>query len=283
MRTIAHISDLHFGKLDAPVADALARELNTRPPSLLVVSGDFTQRARPKQYAQAAQYLEHLPSPRLVVPGNHDVPVHPVRRVFFPLETYKRHITTDLNPVFEDDEMLVVGINTARSFTQKSGWISRDQMQKLKQRFTDARPGQMKVLVTHHPFIPSPHDPRGDVVRGARRMLPRLEYCGVDLMLAGHLHRAYHDDVRTHHKSATRSVLSIQAGTATSTRRRGEPNAWNWITLMPDLVTVSVRVWTGSAFEESRVSRFRRVEHVWTRESVHLSDVTSAPGVTAAP
>ena len=61
-----------------------------------------------------------------------------------------------------------------------------------------------------------------------------------------------------------RSILSIQAGTATSTRRRGEPNAWNWITLSPDLVTVAVHAWNGSEFHEARVTRFTRRERLWT-------------------
>ena len=104
------------------------------------------------------------------------------------------------------------------------------------------------------------------MVRGAPRALAQLEQFGVDLLLAGHLHRAYNDDVRTFHKSAQRSVLSVQAGTATSTRLRGEPNAYNWITLSPDLVTVAVRRWNGKAFEESLVTRYRRVDHIWIRQ-----------------
>lgn len=268
MRTIAHISDLHFGKLDRPVADGLLHDLQLRPPSLLVVSGDFTQRARPWQFLQAVKYLEKLPGPQLIVPGNHDVPVHPIRRIFQPLRTYRQHISQELNPVFHDDEMLVVGLNTARSFTQKSGWISEEQFARATQYFCeDARDKLMKVLVTHHPFIPSPRDPRGDVVKGAPRALKRLEECGVDMLLAGHLHLAYHDDVRSHHKSARRSVLSIQAGTATSTRRRGEPNAYNYLVLKPDDVEVQVRVWTGAAFEEAMVTRYVRFDNVWRRQS----------------
>jgi 3',5'-cyclic AMP phosphodiesterase CpdA len=270
MRTIAHISDLHFGKLDRPVAEGLVEDLHAHPPSLLVVSGDFTQRARPWQFKQAAEYLQRLPGPRLIVPGNHDVPVHFIRRIFHPLHFYRQGMTDVLDPIYEDEEMRVVGVNTARSFTQKSGWISEAQMTQVCQRMSDPPEKLMKVLVTHHPFIPPPRFPRGDVIRGAPRYLNILEKCGVDLLLAGHLHMAYNDDVRSHHKKTKRSILSIQAGTATSTRRRGEPNAYNWITLNPGEVTVAVRTWNGKAFEETMVTRYRRVEHVWEREALRL-------------
>lgn len=268
MRTIAHISDLHFGRIDPPVAAGLLEDFRDRHPSLLVVSGDFTQRARPSQYRQAALYLDRLPEPRLVVPGNHDVPMYDVtRRFLFPMHRYRRWITRDLMPMYQDSEMFVLGVNTARSFTQKSGWMSRTQIEEVRRIICAAPSGLSKVLVTHHPFIPPPRDPQSDVVRGGANILEQLDHCGVDLLLAGHLHLAYHDDVRSHHKSARRSVLSIQAGTATSTRRRGEPNAYNWITLSPDLVTVAVRAWNGTAFEESLVTRYHRVNHEWMREA----------------
>src|SRR5687767_11534600 len=83
MRTIAHISDLHFGRVDPPVVEGLAADLARRKPTLLVVSGDFTQRARRKQYEQAAGFLKRLPGPQLVVPGNHDIPMFDIIRRFF--------------------------------------------------------------------------------------------------------------------------------------------------------------------------------------------------------
>jgi hypothetical protein len=160
--------------------------------------------------------------------------------------------------------MFVLGVSTARSFTQKSGWFDARQLGETCRIFNAAPPGLIKVLVTHHPFIPSPLHPRGNIIRRAPRVLEQLEACGVDLMLAGHLHLAYHDDVRTFHKTARRSALSIQAGTATSTRRRTEPNAYNWITLEPDHVKVSVRTWNGTSFEESTLTHFRRTNQIWT-------------------
>ncbi len=267
MRTIAHISDLHFGRIDPPVAEGLVRDLAARQPSLLVVSGDFTQRARRGQYEAAAAYLKRLPQPQLVVPGNHDVPLWDfITRIFNPLGGYRRYITDNLCPVFRDEQMLVLGINTARSFTQKSGWISERELHEIQRLTCEAPPELMKVVVTHHPFIPAPRDPDGDIVLGASDALDRLEQCGIGLLLAGHLHLAYHDDIRSHHKSLKRSVLSVQAGTATSTRRRHEPNAYNWLTLTRDRVDVEVRIWNGKEFEESLVTRYERINHIWTRQ-----------------
>lgn len=284
MRTIAHISDLHFGRLDRPVAEGLVADLTEHKPSLLVASGDFTQRAREWQFRDAAAFLERLPAPRLVVPGNHDIPLYDViRRFFFPLERYQRIISNDLCPLYRDDEMLVMGVNTARSFTHKSGWMSNEQLQDIKTRIRKAPPELLKVLVTHHPFIPPPREPGADVIRSGETYLGELADSGVDLLLAGHLHLAYHDDLRSHYKSAKRSTLSIQAGTATSTRRRGEPNAYNWITVSRDLCTVSVRAWCRDHFEESLVTRYARINGQWQRRQQVPVDQVAEEVLTTHP
>jgi 3',5'-cyclic AMP phosphodiesterase CpdA len=279
-RTIAHVSDLHFGRIDAPVAEGLVSDLSERHPTLLVASGDFTQRARTGQYAAAREYLKRLPGPQLVVPGNHDIPMFDVlRRFLFPLNRYRRYISPDLDPVFQDDRLFVMGINTARSFTHKSGWMSDVQLAEIRQRFAAVASTTFKVLVTHHPFFPPPREPNADVIVGAERYLAQLEPCGMDLLLAGHLHVSYHDDLRSHYKPAGRSILSVQAGTATSTRRRGEPNAYNWITLSDDLCTIAVRSWNGREFVESRVTRYRRIEGVWRAELQAGSDAAGTKAI----
>lgn len=286
MRTIAHISDLHFGRTDPDVVEGLARDLADRKPDLLVVSGDFTQRARPSQYAAAAAFLKRLPTPQLVVPGNHDIPMHDwgfLPRLFSPLRNYTRYITRDLRPSYQDDELCVLGINTARSLTHKSGWMSEEQLLDIKLRVCPLPPSVVRVVVTHHPFIPPPRDPKADVIRHADTYLDELEACGVDLLLAGHLHLAYHDDLRSHYKAAKRSILSIQAGTATSTRRRGEPNAYNWIAVSPDLCTVAVRAWCGEAFEESLVTRYKRVAGAWQAEKQVPVDAVAEEILTQHP
>lgn len=256
MRTIAHISDLHFGRVDPTIAEALLRQLHEGKPTLTVVSGDFTQRARRRQYRAAAEYLHRLPEPRLVVPGNHDVPLYDVlRRFISPLGRYRRYITDDLQPVWRDDQLLVVGLRTARSFTHKGGWITPDQLA-LARRQLEVE-GPLKVVVTHHPFVPAPNEPRSDTVGGAEAALRVFEACGVDLLLAGHLHLNYCGDIRDTFPIVRRSMLAVSAGTATSTRRRGEPNGYHWITISDRKeIEVETRAWNGRDF-----AAVRRVRH----------------------
>ncbi|MGH7215051.1 MAG: metallophosphoesterase family protein [Tepidisphaeraceae bacterium] len=273
MRTIAHISDLHFGRVDDSVAEGLVGDLHAQSPNLVVASGDFTQRARAKQYAAARAFLGRLPKPQLVVPGNHDIPLWDVvRRFFFPLHRYRWFISKDLRPVHEDDQLLVIGINTARSFSWtwngfwKDGKISEEQLLDVRLRACPLPHTVFKVVVTHHPFIPPPGERLHGIVRGAHRALARMEECGVDLCLAGHLHRGYSGDVRTHFEAVKRSIISVQAGTATSTRRREEPNAYNLITINPDQLSIAVRAWTGARFEQTERTHYARIDGVWQRE-----------------
>lgn len=265
MRTIAHISDLHFGRVDPAIADALKSDLLDDPPSLLVISGDLTQRARPWQFEAAAEYLRQLPQPQLVVPGNHDIPAYnPFRRFINPLKHYRRCITQDLRPVFQDDRLLVMGINTARSFTRMGGIITDEKLLDVQLRVREAPAELFKVVVTHHPLMPAPGEVRTDLVKRHAEALRVFEQCGVDLLLSGHFHLAYSGDVRTHHTAVKRSILSVHAGTATSTRlRQAEPQGYNWITIQKDHVEIQARAWNGRQFVAAHTTRYTRVDGEW--------------------
>jgi 3',5'-cyclic AMP phosphodiesterase CpdA len=264
MRTIAHVSDLHFGTEVASVAEALVSDLRKQEPSLVIVSGDLTQRARRKQFEAARDYLARLPQPQLVVPGNHDVPLYDfVRRFAAPLKRYCRFITPDLNPTFSDDEIVVAGINTARSFTWKNGRISVEQIEALKSRL-DRAGRRVKIVVTHHPFLPPPGDVGIDLVGRAARAITVLDACNVDLLLAGHLHRGYAGDIRTHYPAARRAMIAAQAGTAISHRmRHGEANAYNVIKVERLCSMIEVRAWDGTAFRPLRHTVYDRADDGW--------------------
>jgi 3',5'-cyclic AMP phosphodiesterase CpdA len=269
MKVIVHLSDLHFGTEKPELAEALRAELAEHPATLLVVSGDLTQRARTSQFVAAAAYLRRLPGPQLVVPGNHDVPLFDVARRFLaPLTRYRRHIGPDLDPVFDDGELCVAGLNTARSLTWQSGRISLEQIEALRRRLggTSAR---YKVVMTHHPFIPPPPAPGGlpqtgvDLVGRAARAIAVLETCKVDLLLAGHLHHGYSGDVRTQYPGTRRAIISAQAGTAISGRVRTDPNGYNRITFSGERMTIEVRTWRGKAFSLLRTVEYARGPEGW--------------------
>lgn len=264
MRTIAHISDLHFGTAVPDVTEGLLRDLRAKAPSLIVVSGDLTQRARRSQFKAARAFLDQLTAPYLVVPGNHDVPLYDVvRRFASPLGRYQNVIQDELNPVYEDDEIFVAGVNTARSLVWKAGRISMDQVQQLRSRLAQAG-NRFKVVVTHHPFIPSPMSEGAGIDLGrAAEALTVLEEFKVDLLLAGHLHHGYTGDTRAHFASAQRSIIAVQAGTAISRRVRHEPNAYNWITLERDSITVDVCAWQNREFSSVRTAKFALQNEVW--------------------
>ena len=256
MRRIAHVSDLHFGAEDPAAVEALARDLLAWKYDLLVVSGDLTQRARRQQFRAAARFLNALPGPHLHVPGNHDIPLYDVlRRFISPLGRYRRIITPELAPVFRDEQLLVAGLNSARPFSPtwsgfwKDGRLNVAQLRQVEALAGPVPEALFKVVVTHHPFIPAPGERAHGIIRHAARALATLEAVGVEVLLAGHLHLNYSGDVRTHHEATKRSILSIQAGTACSRRRRDEPNAYNRLTvegaafdgLPHDRLTVQVR------------------------------------------
>ncbi|REL38624.1 metallophosphoesterase [Rhodohalobacter sp. SW132] len=246
MKTIAHISDLHFGTVDEEVAENLVRELNRLNPDMLINSGDFTQRARNSQYRDAARFIERLPKPQINVPGNHDIPLFDIfRRFLNPLGRYKKYITGDLFPSYTDNNLSVLGINTARSLTWKNGRISPEQIQEMESILSGIPDSFFKIVVTHHPFIPPPgaEDKKIELVGRAGRALKILEECKVDLLLAGHLHHGYTGEIRTFYPSSDRSIVVAQAGTAVSNRLRDEANSFNVIHVSTDRVKIEVRRW----------------------------------------
>lgn len=259
MRVLAHISDLHFGTEIPEIIRKLPESLEEVGPDLLVVSGDLTQRARAWQFRAAKTFLDSLPFPKVIVPGNHDVPLYNlVRRFSKPLDHYREIIARDLAPFFNDGEIAVLGVNTARSFTWKNGRISVEQMELIRDKFCAVPENTFKVLVTHHPFIAPPDQDAKSVVGRAERMFLLVEGCNPDLALAGHFHMSYYGGSHAVYTAQKRSTLVVQAGTATSGRIREEQNAYNVLRINRDHVELSVRMWDGHGFAVHRTETFGR-------------------------
>ncbi len=264
MKILAHISDLHFGAESPDVVEGLLEDLATIAPSVVAVSGDLTQRARRSEFAAARLFLDRIRAPKLVVPGNHDIPFFDVvRRFVRPLARFRRYIAAEVDPFFSTEAIAVLGLNTARSNTWKDGRLSPAQIDGLRQRFCPLPPQVLKVLVTHHPFLPPPGDPEPPLVGRAALALQAAEACGVDLVLAGHLHHGYTGDIRTHHVGIKRAILVAQAGTATSHRLRNEANSYNVIRTSPGRLGFSLRVWDRRTFREARFVEYERSGSDW--------------------
>ena len=67
MPRIVHLSDLHFGAHDERLVQAVEAQVDELTPDLVVISGDFTQRARTEQFRDACEFLGRL-HPYFVTP-----------------------------------------------------------------------------------------------------------------------------------------------------------------------------------------------------------------------
>lgn len=268
MRTIVHLSDVHFGSTDERMIVPLIEAVNSIKPQLVAVSGDLTQRARSHQFKEARAFLDQLPQPQIVVPGNHDVPLYNIlARFLSPLQKYRRYITDDLQPFHVDDEIAIFGVNTARSLTIKSGRINQTQVGWLREKLCDLHEDVVKVIVSHHPFdLPEGRHPR-DLVGRADMAMMELAKCGADVYLAGHLHMGHTGHTATRYKIAGYSALIVQAGTAVSTRSRGEANSFNVLHLEHPRISVERYEWhpERQLFTQASVEAFQHTENGWAR------------------
>jgi 3',5'-cyclic AMP phosphodiesterase CpdA len=269
MPRLVHLSDLHFGAHDERLVKAVERRVDALDPALVVISGDFTQRARTEQFRDACHFLERLHDAGhevLAVPGNHDVPLYDVlRRFLSPLTRYRRFIDDTLCPFVELPGVAVLGINTARSLTFKDGRINRDQVEFIRDTFSRTPSDSFRVLVTHHPLFALKVGEQIESAIGRQGLaLDAVEDAGVDMLLAGHNHHASSQDASD---LVTRAggALVVQAGTATSTRVREQEQSFNAIDIAEAEVTITVYAWRGQAFEPSDAQRYRWHEGKWTR------------------
>jgi 3',5'-cyclic AMP phosphodiesterase CpdA len=244
MRIIVHISDLHFGRIHKPTVEPLRQAIVAIQPHLLAVSGDLTQRARDSEFAEAREFLAGLPQPQIVVPGNHDVPLHNLYSRFrVGVRRFQDYFGHDLAPSYKDEQIAVAGANTARSLIWKGGRINTQQIQALEERLCGLDPAITRVIVTHHPFDLPAHYHKGHLVGRARIAMQKLAACGVDLLLAGHFHLSHSGHTAERYKIAGHSAIFVQAGTAISSRDRGEANSFNLIRILPGAIEVERHSW----------------------------------------
>lgn len=255
MRLVAHLSDLHFGRADPALAAALLADLAQQAPDLVAISGDLTQRARSRQFAEARAFLDRIAAPLVVVPGNHDIaPLYrPFDRLLRPRAKFRRLLPhRDFPSAWRGADLVAVGLDSTRPLRWKSGALTDAHLDRLETLLAGAPAEATRLVVLHHP----PAD------AGGGHPFEVLLGHGIDLVLTGHAHRARVDLVGA---GAAGALVLVQAGTACSTRQRGEPNGYCLIRLEPRQIEVTVREWNGERFRSYRPQRFRKQAAGWGR------------------
>ncbi len=238
MLTIVHGSDVHFGVPHLPeVAQLFADAVESLAPDLLVVSGDLTQRAKVHEYAAAAEWLARFGEiPVVVTPGNHDVPLYRVfERLFDPYRNWRRHISKSLDSVTRIPGAVVVALNSAAPHRAiVNGRIRAHQLRYAREAFSDAAEGEVRILVVHHHLVPAPDHESDHPIPGAPALLREFESMGVDVILSGHLHRAYvGSSIDAAPGPGPRArVLAVHSGTTTSSRGRARERGRNSYNLL---------------------------------------------------
>lgn len=217
----------------------------------MVVSGDLTQRAKARQFQEAREWVDRLPVPVLAVPGNHDVPMYRwafLERFLSPYGAYRRHFDRDLEPVFRDDELLVVGVNTAFNWTIRDGRVTRAQLERAVRRLAEAPARLFKIVVAHHNLIAPPDFGSYRPLGNAAEVLRALAAAGARLILSGHAHVPYKTGSQELFPGIKPPVLILHSGTSTSGRYRGHGptanTAW-WIEVWEETFEVSELAWEG--------------------------------------
>ncbi|HEX7587665.1 MAG TPA: metallophosphoesterase [Anaerolineae bacterium] len=254
MPTLIHLSDLHFGPgYQLKVGRVILKDIETLQPDAVVISGDFTMRARQPEYESAREYLAQITRPTLVIPGNHDQPVHaPVERLLTPYARYQKYISADKDTTLSAGDLFISGLNDNHRILPGGFWSGR-QRAWLAEQLVCAPRGAIKIVATHHQLSWE------GKVRPAGfwfpdRTLSWLARSGVEVVLNGHTHVP-------HAVQSPEGIVVARAGTATSSRtRHGHGNAYNLITLDDKQISVFVRLYDehSDAFVAAQAYTFPR-------------------------
>ena len=272
MLRLLHLADIHFGAENTLAAAAAVNYARSEPFDLLVLSGDVTQDGRSIEFEAAARWFAALPGPKMVTPGNHDIPRAPLARLFDPFGRYEKRFGPAGSAWFEAPGLAVRAFNTARGIQLRPNWskgaLASGQARAVAADLRRAPHGALRVAACHHPLVEVPHGPMTGRVIGGPAGARLLAEAGVDLILSGHVHTPFAFPL------PCGDGLTWSVGAATlSLRERGAPAGFNVIEAGPGGVLVKAMGWTGSGFTVSRTWSFegrrRQTESVAASAALH--------------
>jgi 3',5'-cyclic AMP phosphodiesterase CpdA len=271
--SLLHVSDLHFGKPSVPEQiAAIERMIQADKFDVVAVSGDISQRARPREFTRGAEFLRDAAkvSKTIIVPGNHDVkwwrdPLG-LGSAAAAYANYREYIQPELQPVLHVPGATFVGLNTSHGVQRHTltwnprdigvvGDLYRSQIERARTTFAESPAHDARVIVMHHNPLKGELSRRHGLVH-TRRALGAFADLHVDLVLCGHDHQEAIHYVE-HTKKGT--VVST-AGTVSNRSRGRRPSSLNVITISPAEIVIHTRLWNpvAQAFPDGPVHRFAR-------------------------
>ena len=275
MTLLLQVSDPHFGTERAPVVAALEALVREQRPDVMLLSGDITQRATRAQFAAARSCVDRLALPALVaIPGNHDIPLFNLAaRLLWPYARYAHAFGKELEPHFENPEVLVLALNTTRRWRHVDGELSAAQIERVARRCEQAPAAQWRIVVVHQPLAVSRPQDVHNLLHGRDAALRRWSAAGVDLVLGGHIHLPFVLPLHEQWAGLPRRLWAVQAGTAVSARVRAE--AGNSVNLIRIDAGTSTAGPNGAA--TARPLQVERWDHVPTTQRFECVSVHRLP------
>jgi serine/threonine-protein phosphatase CPPED1 len=193
------ITDPQFGMTEADKGFSIETQVYTRAvesinklkPSFVVITGDLVNNRKiPSQMAEFKRITAMISKkiPVWYSPGNHDVGQIPTRES---IDSFVFDYGHDRFS-FLYRHNLFIGLNTSIIKNNMPG-IEEQQMEWLKNKFTENKNAVHKIIFCHYPFFIS--DPDEAEVYSNIRPASRKQYLelfkeeGVDAIYAGHLHK----------------------------------------------------------------------------------------------
>ncbi|MBT8471040.1 MAG: metallophosphoesterase [Marinicaulis sp.] len=264
MTVIAHLSDIHFGAVDERAAEHLVGVINDRNIDAVIVTGDLTQAGRKREFQAAGEFLDRFTAPILVVPGNHDTPVYNLGQRFIdPWRRFRKFIHHDLAPTMQIKDVFVVGLNSARragpSLDWSRGRLSRTQIENAAAALIGSDGANLKLVALHHPVLPGEGKAGNAIINKPDRAMESIAASGGDAILSGHVHIA---SAKTH-DPGPRSIVIAAAGTASSTRLRGELPSYNLLNWKDETLRIDVHRYGADGYLVERQHYFERIKKHW--------------------
>jgi len=258
---VLHLSDIHCGRPFEAEHVAAALELATASRfNAIVISGDFAQRARIREFERAREILEQFRAlaPTIEVPGNHDTAwwsapfgLGDLRRLH---DGYKQFINPQLEPVVRVPGVSLVGLNSAAGMLPQAvtsyprdwrvkGGLTAAQFEWAARELAASPAGDLRLLVLHHNVVRGRLSNRWGL-KQPEAALDRIAAMSVDVVCTGHDHEERTDVVQ---RTTGQFVVSA-ANTLSSRSRKKRPSALNVIEATATHVTVRAWSYLGGAF-----------------------------------